>query len=583
LAVTVTTKTMKNSHTITVLTIFILVFSVTMIALTLEVSHSVFAAKKNKSEDKSTPDAATSTPSSSQVGSKSGDGGNNDILNSLSLPCPDGSIPVKGKCPLPPSTIPPDDSTKSKLTKPSTSESSSTDSGSSNTLTPLPPATDDTNTGSSKDSSKDSNKHRDSNTDSGSSSDSSTATPLSLPCPDGSIPVKGKCPPPLAAASEDTSGTKNKHKSEDKSTPDASTPTIAVGESNSNARSTTSSKSNEDMTNGNAKRVDSSSDGSTTTPTLPTASDSSNQDSSSIAPPPPPTTSDSSNIDGSKDSGKDSSSNNTPLPSIIPSNQGAGGTDTGSTGGGSNTDSGGSSSNSGGSTKPSSTTSGSGSSGSTSSSSSGTSSSSTTNTKPTNSKKTPQTSVSQSAAIAATNQIINSPGSTILNQQSIKQSVKINNEINNIIRKNVISQSSSSSTTATTTPREISNLITVKLATTSSTMSRNAYLPIADVAPYHLIGGHVTANLPNNHLNVVVAQLSSSNGAIEHAVVLDMIKSQISNIFETDLGSQISGTNPLTGKQDTVSGITNLFLWNNGNQQVTFVDANAVTMNLIYK
>ena len=598
MAVTVTTKTMKNSHTITVLTIFILVFSVTMIALTLEVSHSVFAAKKNKSEDKSTPDAATSTPSSSQVGSKSGDGGNNDILNSLSLPCPDGSIPVKGKCPLPPSTIPPDDSTKSKLTKPSTSESSSTDSGSINTLTPLPPATDDTNTGSSKDSNKDSNKHRDSNTDSGSSSDSSTATPLSLPCPDGSIPVKGKCPPPLAAASEDTSGTKNKHKSEDKSTPDASTPTIAVGESNSNARSTTSSKSNEDMTNGNAKRVDSSSDGSTTTPTLPTASDSSNQDSSSIAPPPPPppTTSDSSNIDGSKDSGKDSSSNNTPLPSIIPSSdQGADATDTGSTGGGgSNTDSGGSStdtgsgsssSNSGGSTKPSSTTSGSGSSGSssTSSGSSGTSSSSTTNTKPINSKKTPP-SVSQSAAIAATNQIINSPGSTILNQQSIKQSVKINNEINNIIRKNVISQSSSSSTTATTTPREISNLITVKLATTTSnSMSRNAYLPIGDVAPYHLIGGHITANLPNNHLYVVVAQLSSSNGAIEHAVVLDMIKSQISNTYETDLGSQISGTNPLTGKQDTVSDITNLFLWNNGNQQVTFVDANAVAMNLIYK
>ena len=114
-------------------------------------------------------------------------------------------------------------------------------------------------------------------------------------------------------------------------------------------------------------------------------------------------------------------------------------------------------------------------------------------------------------------------------------------------------------------------------------MSRNAYLPIADVAPYHLIGGHVTANLPNNHLYVVVAQLSSSNGAIEHAVILDMIKSQISNTYETDLGSQISGTNPLTGKQDTVSDITNLFLWNNGNQQVTFVDANAVTMNLIYK
>ena len=218
-----------------------------------------------------------------------------------------------------------------------------------------------------------------------------------------------------------------------------------------------------------------------------------------------------------------------------------------------------------------------------SSGSSASSSSSTTTTKPTNSN-TPQTGVSQSAANAATNQIINSPGSTIINQQSIKQSVRINNEVNNIIRKNVISQSSSSAAPSSTTSSSsvISNLITVKLATTS-TMSRNAYLPIGDVAPYHLIGGHITANLPNNHLYVVVAQLASSNGAIQHAVVLDMIKSQISNTYETDLGSQISGTNPLTGKQDIVSDITNLFLWNNGNQQVTFVDANAVTMNLIYR
>jgi hypothetical protein len=221
---------------------------------------------------------------------------------------------------------------------------------------------------------------------------------------------------------------------------------------------------------------------------------------------------------------------------------------------------------------------------SSSSTSASSSTSSAADTKPSNAK-TPQTGVSQSAAIAATNQIINSPGSTIVNQQSIKQSVKINNEINNIIRKNVIS-SPSSTTTSTTIAEEkpISNLITVKLATTTtSAMSRNAYLPLADVAPYHLIGGHVTANLPSNHLYVVVAQLASSNGAIQHAVVLDMIRSQISNIYETDLGSQISGTNPLTGKQDVVSDITNLFLWNNGNQQVTFVDANAVTMNLIYK
>jgi hypothetical protein len=281
-------------------------------------------------------------------------------------------------------------------------------------------------------------------------------------------------------------------------------------------------------------------------------------DSSSNTTPPPNTTPDNSSNDGG--------GSKTPLPSIIPSDQNAGSTD----------------SSVGGSTKPSSTTP---SSGSSSGSASSSSSSASTSATKSSSSKIPQTGVSQSAAIAATNQIINSPGSTIVNQQSIKQSVKINNEINNIIRKNVISSPSSSTTTSTTIAEEkpISNLITVKLATTTSAMSRNAYLPIGDVAPYHLIGGHITANLPSNHLYVVVAQLASSNGAIQHAVVLDMVKSQISNIYETDLGSQISGTNPITGKQDVVSYITNLFLWNNGNQQVTFVDANAVTMNLIYK
>src|ERR687888_6265 len=171
---------MKNSQLITVLTIFILVFSVSTIALTLEGSHTVFAAKKSKSESKTTTDGPISTPSSGQAGRSSGDGGSNGIINPLSLPCPDGSIPVKGKCPLP-STIPQEDSENSKATTSSTSESSNTDGPISNTLPPLPPTTSDTNTVGSK--------HKGSNI----ASSSSTVTPLlSVPCPDGSIPVKGK-------------------------------------------------------------------------------------------------------------------------------------------------------------------------------------------------------------------------------------------------------------------------------------------------------------------------------------------------------------------------------------------------------
>jgi hypothetical protein len=54
---------MQNSKIISLLTIFILVSSVTTIALTLEGYHTVFA-KKNKSESKTTTDGPTSTPSS---------------------------------------------------------------------------------------------------------------------------------------------------------------------------------------------------------------------------------------------------------------------------------------------------------------------------------------------------------------------------------------------------------------------------------------------------------------------------------------------------------------------------------------
>jgi hypothetical protein len=189
--------------------------------------------------------------------------------------------------------------------------------------------------------------------------------------------------------------------------------------------------------------------------------------------------------------------------------------------------------------------------------------------------------VSQSAVNLATNQIINSPGSTIINQQTIRQSVKINNQVNNIIRKTVTpSSASTSSTTSQAAEKPLTNVITVKLA--KSSMSRNAYLPLADVSPYHLIGGHITANIPTNQLNIVVAQLASS-GVIQHAVIVDLGKTQISNTYQSDLGSEISGTNPFTGKHDDISNITNLFLWNNGNQPTTFDDANAVTIDLIYR
>jgi hypothetical protein len=118
-------------------------------------------------------------------------------------------------------------------------------------------------------------------------------------------------------------------------------------------------------------------------------------------------------------------------------------------------------------------------------------------------------------------------------------------------------------------------------------MSSGALFSLADVEPYRIIGGHITANLPSSsQQNIVIAQIS--DGEIQHAVILDLKQITGSNLdqnslYETSLGSDISGTNPFTGNSDEVSSITNLFLWNNNQQSIGFDNANSVTMNLIYR
>jgi hypothetical protein len=194
-----------------------------------------------------------------------------------------------------------------------------------------------------------------------------------------------------------------------------------------------------------------------------------------------------------------------------------------------------------------------------------------------------KTTVNQGAENNANINVNNSPGTHILNEQTIKQSVKINNEVNNIIKNNEVNKVIQENTASSP---QLTDIVTIKLA--KSSMSSGALFPLADVTPYRVIGGHLTANLPgSSQQNIVVAQVSD-DGRIEHAVILDLNQITGSNLnqnslYETSLGSDISGTNPFTGNQDEVSSITNLFLWNNNQQSIVFDDGNGVTINLIYK
>jgi hypothetical protein len=194
-----------------------------------------------------------------------------------------------------------------------------------------------------------------------------------------------------------------------------------------------------------------------------------------------------------------------------------------------------------------------------------------------------KTTINQGAENNANINVNNSPGTHILNEQTIRQSVRVNNEVNNIIKNNEVNKVIQENTASSP---QLTDIVTVKLA--KSSMSSGALFPLADVAPYRVIGGHLTANLPSSsQQNIVVAQVSD-DGKIEHAVILDLNQITGSNLnqnslYETSLGSDISGTNPFTGNPDEVSSITNLFLWNNNQQSIMFDDANGVTINLIYK
>lgn len=119
-----------------------------------------------------------------------------------------------------------------------------------------------------------------------------------------------------------------------------------------------------------------------------------------------------------------------------------------------------------------------------------------------------------------------------------------------------------------------------------TTLASNALLSIADVAPFHIIGGHVSLNSPSSNLKLVAATIT--NKGVEHAVIIDLIKtletiSTKDALYHVDLGETISGTNPFTKKHDTVSSLTDILLWNNGRSPIVFGSHSAATATLIFK
>jgi hypothetical protein len=158
-----------------------------------------------------------------------------------------------------------------------------------------------------------------------------------------------------------------------------------------------------------------------------------------------------------------------------------------------------------------------------------------------------------------------------------------------IIKNEPASIKSYSGTITTTSPpgspsSAFADVETIRLDRT--TLASNALLSIADVAPFHIIGVHVSLNSPSSNLKLVAATIT--NKGVEHAVIIDLIKtletiSTKDALYHVDLGETISGTNPFTKKHDTVSSLTDILLWNNGRSPIVFGSHSAATATLIFK
>jgi hypothetical protein len=174
----------------------------------------------------------------------------------------------------------------------------------------------------------------------------------------------------------------------------------------------------------------------------------------------------------------------------------------------------------------------------------------------------------------------NTNTNTIINQNTIKNTVKVINEINNIIR---TQQATTTTTVSPTKQGPLVDLETLRLG--KSTFPSGGIRPLADVSPFQIIGGHVSINSPSNNVNVIVAEITDSG--VQHAVILDLKKTAggISGetLYHTDLGQVITGTNPFTGKVDTISHITDLLLYNNSLGSIAFNDDSQITLTIIYR
>ena len=120
-----------------------------------------------------------------------------------------------------------------------------------------------------------------------------------------------------------------------------------------------------------------------------------------------------------------------------------------------------------------------------------------------------------------------------------------------------------------------------------STMENGGARIVAAFDPCVLTGGSVLLHLPDEQgIQLIAANIQ---GAQTTQSVIDPIQRIAPTTsgqpsYTVDLSGQVTGPEPVTGTQATLSGNINaLLLWNNGGQAVEFSPDNSVTLNAILR
>lgn len=101
------------------------------------------------------------------------------------------------------------------------------------------------------------------------------------------------------------------------------------------------------------------------------------------------------------------------------------------------------------------------------------------------------------------------------------------------------------------------------MSLSSTTLQQNSVIPLVSAGQSKIVQSHVSVNAPETSSLSIIVEQAGTNG-IAHAAAVHLTKlaklSSTESQFQSDIQGHVSGINPFTGQQDTVTSISDIML-----------------------